>query len=95
MIDRKAAQKAEVERQAKLERSQNPNPELGPQPQIDPETGLPIDPNSPAISTAAPAINPATGLPVVANGTMTVPTIEAPIKPRVSPRKRVIKLFGR
>lgn len=95
MIDRKAAQKAEVERQTALERAQNPNPELGLQPQIDPATGLPIDPNTPAIGTDAPAIDPATGLPVVANGTMTVPTIEASIKPRVSPRKRVIKLFGR
>ena len=95
MMDRKAAQKAELERQAALERVQNPNPELGPQPQIDPATGLPIDPNSPAIGTAAPTIDPETGLPVLANGTVPVPTIEAPTKPRLSPRKRVNKLFGR
>ena len=95
MMDRKAAQKTEGERQAALERTQNPNPELGPQPQIDPATGLPIDPNTPTIGTAAPAIDPATGLPVVANGTVPVPAIEAPTKPRLSPRKRVNKLFGR
>ena len=98
MMDRKAAQKAEGERQAALERAQNPNAEsvaTGPLPQIDPATGLPIDPNAPATGTAAPVIDPATGLPVVASGTAPVMPAEAPAKPRLSPRKRVNKLFGR
>ena len=98
MMDRKAAQKAEVERQTALERAQNPNAEsvaTGPLPQIDPVTGLPIDPNAPATGTAAPVIDPATGLPVVASGTAPVMPAEAPTKPRLSPRKRVNKLFGR
>ncbi len=98
MMDRKAAQKAEAERQAALERAQNPqnsNPEIGPQPQIDPATGLPIDPNASASGTAAPTIDPATGLPVVGPGVVSTPATEAPAKPRLSPRKRVNKLFGR
>ena len=98
MMDHKAAQKAEAERQAALERAQNPNAEsvaTGPLPQIDPATGLPIDPNAPATGTAAPVIDPATGLPVVASGTAPVMPAEAPAKPRLSPRKRVNKLFGR
>ena len=98
IMDRKAAQKAEGERQAALERAQNPNAEsvaTGPLPQIDPATGLPIDPNVPATGTAAPVIDPATGLPVVASGTAPVMPAEAPAKPRLSPRKRVNKLFGR
>jgi len=100
MMDRKAAQKAEGERQAALERAQNPNAEsvaTGPLPQIDPATGLPIDPNAPATGTAAPVIDPATGLSVVASGNGTAPATptEAPAKPRLSPRKRVNKLFGR
>ena len=98
MMDRKAAQKAEGERQAALERAQNPNAEsvaTDPLPQIDPATGLPIDPNAPATGTAAPVIDPATGLPVVASGTAPVMPAEAPAKPRLSPRKRVNKLFGR
>ena len=99
MMDRKAAQKAEAERQAALERAQNPNTEsvaTGPLPQIDPATGLPIDPNAPATGTAAPVIDPATGLPVVSSGTApAMPATEAPAKPRLSPRQRVQKLFGR
>jgi hypothetical protein len=98
MMDRKAAQKAEAERQAALERAQNPNAETGatgPLPQIDPATGLPIDPNAPAAASTAPTIDPATGLPVLANGTAPAPATEAPAKPRLSPRKRVKKLFGR
>ncbi len=98
MMDHKAAQKAEAERQAALERAQNPNAEsvaTGPLPQIDPATGLPIDPNAPATGTATPVIDPATGLPVVASGTAPVMPAEAPAKPRLSPRKRVNKLFGR
>jgi hypothetical protein len=101
MMDRKAAQKAEAERQAALERAQNPNAETGatgPLPQIDPATGLPIDPidpNAPAAASTAPTIDPATGLPVLANGTAPAPAVEAPAKPRLSPRKRVKKLFGR
>jgi len=98
MMDRKAAQKAEAERQAALERAQNPKAEsvaTGPLPQIDPATGLPIDPNAPATGTAAPVIDPATGLPVVASGTAPVMPAETPAKPRLSPRKRVNKLFGR
>lgn len=97
MMDRKAAQKAENERQTALERAQNPDAEsvaTGPLPQIDPATGLPIDPNALTTGTAAPVIDPATGLPVVANGIAPVPA-EAPTKPRLSPRKRVKKLFGR
>jgi len=98
MMDRKAAQKAEAERQAALERAQNPNsPEAatGPLPQIDPATGLPIGPNAPITPSTAPAIDPATGLPVVANGTPATPTPTAPAKPRLSLRRRVNKLFGR
>ena len=98
MMDRKAAQKAEAERQAALDRAQNPNAETGatgPLPQIDPATGLPIDPNAPAAASTAPTIDPATGLPVLANGTAPAPATEAPAKPRLSPRKRVKKLFGR
>ncbi|MFP6902323.1 MAG: glycine zipper 2TM domain-containing protein [Verrucomicrobiia bacterium] len=98
MMDRKAAQKAEAERQAALEHAQNPNAETGatgPLPQIDPATGLPIDPNAPAAASTAPTIDPATGLPVLANGTAPAPATEAPAKPRLSPRKRVKKLFGR
>jgi hypothetical protein len=97
-MDRKAAQKAEAERQAALKRAQNPNAETGatgPLPQIDPATGLPIDPNAPAAASTAPTIDPATGLPVLANGTAPAPATEAPAKPRLSPRKRVKKLFGR
>jgi hypothetical protein len=98
MMDRKAAKKTEADRQAALERAQIPNAETGangPLPQIDPATGLPIDPNAPAPSTAAPAIDPATGLPVLANGTVPAPAVEAPAKPQLSPRQRVKKLFGR
>jgi hypothetical protein len=98
MMDRKAAQKAETERQAALERAQNPDAETGatgPLPQIDPATGLPIDPNAPAATSTAPAIDPATGLPVLANGPVPAPATEAPAKPRLSHRKRVKKLFGR
>ncbi|HIL24321.1 MAG TPA: glycine zipper 2TM domain-containing protein [Verrucomicrobia bacterium] len=101
MMDRKAAQKTEADRQAALERAQIPNAETGatgangPLPQIDPATGLPIDPNAPAPGTAAPAIDPATGLPVLANGTVPAPAVEAPAKPQLSPRQRVKKLFGR
>jgi hypothetical protein len=81
--------------QGTFEVPQLPTVGVGGTPQIDPATGLPIDPNAPAPGTAAPAIDPAPGLPVLANGTAPAPATEAPAKPRLSPRKRVKKLFGR
>ena len=93
MLDRKTQKKAEVDRQAALESSLPKGPEVGTAPQIDPVTGLPIDPNGIPLSTAPPAIDPVTGLPIIGPG-QTVPG-GAAIKPRLSPRQRVNKLFGR
>lgn len=66
-------------------------------PQIDPATGLPIDPNAPAVPAAPPAIDPDTGLPIPA------PALPAAIgnvpgshtSPRVLKQQQVNKLFGR
>ena len=93
MLDRKAQKKAEAERQAALESSVPKGPEVGTAPQIDPATGLPIDPNDIPLSPAPPAIDPATGLPIIGPG-QTVPS-SVTSTPRLSPRKRVNKLFGR
>ena len=93
MLDRKAQKKAEAERQAALESSLPKGPEVGAAPQIDPATGLPIDPNGIPLSPAPPAIDPATGLPIIGPG-QTVPS-SVTSTPRLSPRKRVNKLFGR
>ena len=93
MLDRKAQKKVEAERQAALESSLPKGPEFGSAPQIDPATGLPIDPNGIPLSPAPPAIDPATGLPIIGPG-QTIPG-GAAINPRLSPRQRVNKLFGR
>jgi len=93
MLDRKTQKKAEAERQAALESSLPKGPEVGTAPQIDPATGLPIDPNGIPLSPAPPAIDPATGLPIIGPG-QTVPS-SVTSTPRLSPRKRVNKLFGR
>ena len=67
-------------------------------PQIDPATGLPIDPNAPAVPAAPPAIDPDTGLPIpapalpAANGNI-LPG--APAAPRILKQRQVNKLFGR
>ena len=67
-------------------------------PQIDPATGLPIDPNAPAVPVAPPAIDPDTGLPILApalpaaNGNI-LPG--APAAPRLLKQRQVNKLFGR
>ncbi|MDP7009880.1 MAG: glycine zipper domain-containing protein [Verrucomicrobiota bacterium] len=55
--------------------------------QIDPATGLPIDPNS----LPSPTTDPATGLPIISS----IPAPLSPATPRISPSKRVNKLFGR
>ncbi len=93
MLDRKAKKKAESQRQAALEPSLPKGPEIGTAPQIDPTTGLPIDPKSIPPPSAPPAIDPATGLPIIGPG-QTV-SGSATSKPRLSPRQRVNKLFGR
>lgn len=95
MLDSKAAKKA-AER-AQTTTSQGPVPQ-GPvvagTPQIDPVTGLPIDPNGGSPATP-PAIDPATGLPIDVGAPIPTPIPGQAVRPALTPRQRVNKLFGR
>ncbi len=95
MLDNKAAKKAQQRAQtANPQQTLPQGPVTASAPQIDPVTGLPIDPNAAAPATP-PAIDPATGLPV---GVGALPPTSVPtptVRPALTPRQRVIKLFGR
>ena len=95
MLDNKAAKKAQQQAQtANPQQTLPQGPVTAGTPQIDPVTGLPIDPNATAPATP-PAIDPATGLPV---GVGALPPASVPtpaVRPALTPRQRVNKLFGR